>query len=126
MRDPSLPETVSAPVPNSVVLSWDADLDMSTIECFRRLCRDALAEGATTGVVVLDLSHTEFVSVEGTFALVQAKDLATSRGIDLRVVTATRGVERALAATGARCLFACHPTVDAAVAAQCATGHPPR
>lgn len=110
-----------APLEGATALVVDIadDLDMSTVECFRSAYRtivdEATADGLTAGdLIVLDLSRVDFVSVDGASALVEAKNLAHGRGIDLKLVTATRGVEHALAATGARQLFDCHATIASA------------
>lgn len=118
-------EVGSSPPPGhtAFVVTVADDLDMTTVDRFRHAYRAlvdaAAAHGLSAGdLVVLDLSRVDFVSVDGAAALVEAKDLADTRGVDFMLVTRTRGVDHALAATGARRLFECHPTLDAARAAR--------
>jgi len=103
---------------SALVIECTADLDMSTVDGFRRAYRDlvdeAIAGGLAGDLIVLDASQVDFLSIEATSALIEAKNLAAGRGLDFRLVTATRGVERALRATGTHQFFAYYPTVDAA------------
>ncbi|WP_254699208.1 STAS domain-containing protein [Rhodococcus sp. SGAir0479] len=117
-----------SPVPlndtTALVVDLAEDLDMATVDRFRRVYRmlfdQATARGLTAGdLVVLDLSRVGFVSVDGTAALVEAKDLADTRGIDFTLVTCSRGVDHALAATGMLRLFRCYPSVESARACEC-------
>ncbi|WP_051918652.1 STAS domain-containing protein [Prescottella defluvii] len=109
--------------PHSTALVVDItdDLDMSTIDSFRRafgaLLGEAPAGLAPGDVIVLDLSLVKFLSIDGTSALVEARDLTLRHSVGFRLVTAAHGVERALAATGTRRSFECHPTVESALAA---------
>lgn len=106
--------------PTALVVELLVDLDLSTVEGFRRSFRtlldgvsgDELANGR---LIVLDLSRVDFISVDGASALVDAKDQAVGYGLELRLVTPTRGVEHALAATGARRMFQRHDTVGSAL-----------
>lgn len=109
----------SSPQMSALVIECTADLDMSTVDGFRRAYQDLVDEGiadglATGDLIVLDASRVDFVSIDATSALIEAKDLAKFRGIDFKLVATTRGVEHALMATGTRKLFACYPTVDSA------------
>ncbi|WP_433604558.1 STAS domain-containing protein [Prescottella agglutinans] len=106
--------------PAALVIDVAASLDLSTIDrfrCeFRALFDEVVREGFASGdLIVVDLSGTDFVSIDATAALVEAKDVAGRRGIEFKLVTTTRGVERALTATGARNLLTCCPTVESAV-----------
>ncbi|WP_305091584.1 STAS domain-containing protein [Prescottella sp. R16] len=105
----------------AVIVESAPNLDMNTVDDFRHAYRaafDALTErGVTAGdVVVLDLTHTDFVSVDAARALAEAHDLAAHRGIEFALVAVTRGIERALTVTGGDRLLPCHRTVDAAIA----------
>jgi len=111
----------TATPPTALVVEVLVDLDLSTTDSFRRvfaaLLGDLTADGQVPAdPIVLDLSRVEFMSLDGASALVEAKDAAARKGLDLRLVTATRGVDHALAATGARRMFDCHSTVGSALA----------
>lgn len=102
------------------VIEFSASLDMDSTDRFRHaynaMLEEVAAEGFTDGdLIVLDLSRIDFVSIDATSALVEAKERARDHGFEFKLVTATRGVDRALAATGAGQLIACHPTVESAV-----------
>ncbi|WP_137725946.1 STAS domain-containing protein [Prescottella subtropica] len=122
-RFDAVPETgllLSHTPASAVVVAYPDSLDMRTVDDFRCAYRGALHELTASGIeagdlIVLDLSHTDFVSVDATAALVEAKDLTESHGIDFALVTATRGVYRALDATGTRRQLTCRPTVEAAL-----------
>lgn len=106
--------------PTALVVELLVDLDLSTVEGFSRSFRTLLDEvrgdePATGRLIVLDLSRVDFVSVDGASALVDAKDQVAGYGLELRLVTPTRGVEHALAATGARRMFQRHATVGSAL-----------
>ncbi len=106
--------------PAALVIDVAAILDLSTLDrfrCeFRSLFDEVIHEGFAAGdLIVVDLSGTDFVSIDATSALVEAKDIAGQHGIEFKLVTTTRGVERALTATGARDLLTCCPTVESAV-----------
>jgi anti-anti-sigma factor len=106
--------------PAALVIDVAANLDLSTVDRFRREFRalfdEVVKEGFASGdLIVVDLSGTDFVSIDATSALVEAKDLVGRRGIGFRLVTTTRGVEHALTATGARDLLTCCPSVESAV-----------
>ncbi|WP_430332780.1 STAS domain-containing protein [Rhodococcus sp. ACT016] len=104
----------------ALVVEFTANLDLSTLQSFRcafsNLVDEVTSDGFSTGdLIIVDLSRIDFVSIDATSALVDAKKLVFDRGIDFKLVTSTRGVERALAATGARQLFTCYRTVESAV-----------
>lgn len=106
----------------ALVIDVAASLDLSTVDRFRREFRalfdDVVREGFASGdLIVVDLSGTDFVSIDATSALVEAKDLAGRRGIGFKLVTTTRGVEHALTATGARDRLTCCPTLESAIGA---------
>lgn len=111
----------TATPPTALVVEVLVDLDLSTTESFRRVFAALLGDLTAGGQVpadpiVLDLSRVEFMSIDGASALVEVKDAAAREGLELRLVTATRGVEHALAATGTRRMFECHSTVSSALA----------
>ncbi|PTR32356.1 anti-anti-sigma factor [Rhodococcus sp. OK519] len=97
------------------------DLDLNTVDMFRAMFGalvDRTASGLADGdLIVLDLSRVDFMSVQAVPALIEARDLASRLGIDFKLITATRGVEHALTATGARQIFECHATIESACTA---------
>ncbi|GAB2641743.1 STAS domain-containing protein [Prescottella soli] len=121
-------ERSPTPLPAAaLVIELATSLDMSTADGFRHAYLDlvdaASADGLPAGSpIVLDLSRVDFVSIEATSALIEAKELASCRGFDFKLVIATRGVEHALAATETRRRFSCHPTVESAVGSEIVGG----
>ncbi|WP_051162098.1 STAS domain-containing protein [Nocardia brevicatena] len=67
-------------------------------------------------VVVLDLRATTFMSIRTATMLAEAKLAAWRAGVELRVVSGRKEVERALAVAGVRHLFRYYPTMRAAQA----------
>ncbi|OQQ38391.1 anti-anti-sigma factor [Prescottella equi] len=102
---------------SALVVTLLVDLDLSTVDTFRQAFAQLLAGDASPNadLLVFDLSRVDFVSIDGASALVEAKDRVVESGLDFRLVTATRGVEHALAATGARQMFERHATVGSAL-----------
>jgi anti-anti-sigma factor len=114
-------DSVTASDPTALLVELLVDLDLSTVDRFRRSFKSLLheASGARPAIgdlIVLDLSRVDFIGVDGASALVDAKELAAGYGLELALVTATRGVEHALAATGVSQIFTCHGTVASALA----------
>lgn len=115
-----------------MIIAFAGWLDLSTVDRFRAeyraLFEAVVGEGIAAGsLIVLDLSGTDFVSIDATPALVEAKDLAARQGLDFTLVTTTRGVEHALLVTGVSGLLTCCPTLESAVGpARTGRRRPPR
>lgn len=67
-------------------------------------------------VAVLDLRATTFMGIRAATMLAEAKLDAWRAGVELRVVSGRKEVERALAVAGVRHLFHYYPTMRAAQA----------
>jgi len=68
-----------------------------------------------TSVVVADLSGTVFCDSSAMRALVHAHQLASSMGIDLRLVVASQPVLRVLELTGLQRVLRLYPSIEGAV-----------
>lgn len=79
---------------DSVELTIGGDLDLRTVERFKRVLRDAVYEAHQT--VNLDLSQLTFICSVGIGSLVSARQLAVEEGVTLRIVKASDQVELVL------------------------------
>ncbi|MFD3595633.1 STAS domain-containing protein [Nocardia sp. NPDC058640] len=98
--------------PGCWVLHAGIELDAARMPRFAALLERALRSGAR--VVILDLRDTEFLSIRVAAQLGVAKAQACAHGVDLRLLTGTREVERALDLVGVRPLFRYYRSVDEA------------
>lgn len=98
--------------PGCWVLHCGVELDAARMSRFSALLDRAVCSGAR--VVVLDLRDTGFLSIRVAALLGRVKADAWARGVDIRLLTGTREVERALTLVGVRPLFRYYPSVDAA------------
>lgn len=94
------------------VLHGGIELDAARMPRFRSLLDRALRSGA--GVVVVDLRDTEFLSIRVAAMLRDAKIEAWAQRVDVRLLTGTREVERALDLVGVRPLFRYYLSIDEA------------
>jgi anti-sigma B factor antagonist len=85
---------VTVPSGGSVYLSISGEIDATTRDDFARALRDAIF--ASQRVVGLDLSDVEFIGSDGINVLVRMSTLAAEEGISLRIVKASKRVERVL------------------------------
>ncbi len=85
---------VSYPCTQAVVVTAAGEIDATTIEHLEGSLWPRLSVAAQ--VVVVDLTEVEFLSVGGLGLLNQARLRAHANGIDLRLVTANRDIQRAL------------------------------
>ncbi|RDI67789.1 STAS domain-containing protein [Nocardia pseudobrasiliensis] len=93
----------------------EGELDATVATDFAEALDQAVA--GSSRAVVIDLRSTRFLSIGSAQALVAAKQRAAAAGVDLRVVSGRREIERVLEVTGLRALFRYYPSVQAAVEA---------
>ncbi|TCJ89734.1 anti-anti-sigma factor [Nocardia alba] len=98
--------------PGCWVLRGGLELDAARMPRFRALLDRSVRSGAR--VVVLDLRGTEFLSIRIAAMLRSAKAQAWAHGVDIRLLTGTREVERALDLVGVRPLFRYYLSIDEA------------
>ncbi len=124
-----LDTAVSRPVPGTVLLQVDGEVDTLTAPCLEVGLDDALDVGRTEGrAVVVDLTGVTFLASSGLAVLIHGARRVTACGARLHVVTATRAVSRPITVTGADALFDTHADVGSALAAVAPRGvaPPPR
>lgn len=97
----------------ATVVAVIGELDMLTTPLLESRVSAELAEGPAA--LVLDLSGVSFLGSSGLALLVQTRDLATERGIPLRLVAESQPVLRPLTATGLDSLFVIVGSRDAAL-----------
>lgn len=98
-----------------IVVSLSGELDMSTVD----RAATALKEATTTdSPVVLDLTGLRFFSSAGLNLLLQLREDAQERQLDVRLAGNQRVVARPLELTGLTELFPIYPSVAEAVAAR--------
>ncbi|MFI5776543.1 STAS domain-containing protein [Nocardia sp. NPDC051570] len=95
------------------IVRVEGELDATVAEDFRKALGQAVA--ASSRAVVIDLRPTRFLSIGSARALVDAKQRAAAAGVDLRVVSGRREIERVLEVTGLRPLFRNYLSVQAAL-----------
>ncbi|MGW0640015.1 STAS domain-containing protein [Nocardia salmonicida] len=98
--------------PGCWVLHGGIELDAARMPRFCALLDRSVRSGAR--VVVLDLRDTEFLSLRVAALLGVAKADAWTRGVDIRLLTGSREVERALGLVGVRPLFRYYLSIEAA------------
>ncbi|WP_446221923.1 STAS domain-containing protein [Nocardia sp. IBHARD005] len=98
--------------PGCWVLHGGIELDAARMPRFCALLDRAVRSGAR--VVVLDPRDTEFLSLRVATMLGLAKADAWARGVDIRLLTGGREVERALHLVGVRPLFRYYLSIDEA------------
>ncbi|MFF0490301.1 STAS domain-containing protein [Nocardia sp. NPDC003482] len=110
---PEGPPTRSVDRRPYTIVRVEGELDATVAEEFH----DALGRAVTSSsrAVVLDFRPTRFLSIGSAQALVAAKTMAATLGVDLRVVSGRREIERILDKTGLRPLFRYYPSVEAAL-----------
>lgn len=96
-----------------VVLRVEGELDAAAYPRFRQLLDEAVR--TPCDAVVIDLRAARFLSLRSAATLVPAREFARRRGIDLRLVTGRREIERPLELTGARPAFPYYPSMRAAL-----------
>jgi anti-sigma B factor antagonist len=103
-----------------VVVTVGGEIDLVTAARLNDTLGAALA--ARPRALVIDLDRVQFFTSVGLTALALAQRTAGERGVDLRVVAATRIVLRPLQITGMADDLAIHPTRTDALAAVGAGG----
>ncbi|MGW5386887.1 STAS domain-containing protein [Nocardia sp. NPDC003963] len=100
--------------PDCVIARVEGELDAVLHDELRTVlgrCRSMLCR-----VVVLDLRATTFMSIRAAAVLADAKADAWRGGVELRVVSGRKEVERALEVAGVRPQFRYFPSLPAALA----------
>ncbi|GLZ38850.1 anti-sigma factor antagonist [Actinokineospora sp. NBRC 105648] len=83
------------------------EVDLLSAPATRTALRAAL-DSPDLLVLVVDLSKVDFLAAAGLTVLVELRDLARVRAVDLRLVATTRAVLRPLEVTGLRDTFRLH------------------
>ena len=103
---------------NVLVLRVVGEIDLCTVERLREYLDSHLSGGAYRGMV-LDCAKVSFLAACGISLLVEIVDRARHAQVQIRLVTRSRAVLRALEVTSVNELVPRADTVDEAVA-QCA------
>ncbi|MFI5720251.1 STAS domain-containing protein [Nocardia sp. NPDC051750] len=99
--------------PDCLVARVEGELDAVGLDDFRALLAGCHSAGC--GVVVLDLRATTFLCIRAAAALAEAKSDAWRSGVELRLVSGRKDIERVLAITGVRHRFRFYPTLRASL-----------
>ncbi|MFE6925542.1 STAS domain-containing protein [Nocardia sp. NPDC057663] len=98
--------------PGCWVLHAGTELDAARMPPFCTLLDRAVHSSA--GVIVVDLRETEFLSIRIAAMLGAVKRDAWAAGVDIRLLTDSHEVERALDLVGVRPLFRYYESLDEA------------
>ena len=98
----------------AAVITLPEEIDISNSEQVRDELLLLLNRGPA--VLIVDMTETTFCDSAGVNALVRAHKRATANGAEIRVVVASRGVQRVLAITGVDRLIPVYPSVTASLA----------
>ncbi len=90
----------------------EGELDAVLLDDLRALLVSCHSVGCR--VAILDLRATTFMGIRAATMLAEAKLDAWRAGVELRVVSGRKEVERALTVAGVRHLFRYYPTLRAA------------
>ena len=104
---------ITRPVPTTVILHVDGDLDLLTAPSLDGEITKLLTDAA--GVLILDLSGVPFFGSSALAVLIRAAEAAGTRGIELLLVASNRAVLRPLEVTRTAELFRIHESVEAAL-----------
>jgi anti-sigma B factor antagonist len=99
----------------AAVITLPGEIDISNSEQVREELLSLLNRGPA--VLIVDMAETTFCDSAGVNALVRAHKRAADSGAEIRLVLASRGVQRVLAITGVDRLISVYPSVTAALAA---------
>lgn len=102
MREPPVTTLTHTPG-GAAVLGVQGEIDVATVLAFRAAAEDLL--GAPERILVIDLAEVSFLSSSGLAVLITTAERAEQRGIQLRLVVATRPVSRLLEMTATSTLF---------------------
>ncbi|WP_028926029.1 STAS domain-containing protein [Pseudonocardia acaciae] len=118
MTDPSAEDPISIqieePMPGTSLLRVAGEVDMLTSPMLRDGVADALA--LEPRLLVIELDGIEFLGTSGLAALFEARDEASRRGCELRLVCSSRRVLRPLEIAGLIDLFKIAESVPGALA----------
>ena len=121
-----LDTVVSRPLPGTVLLEVDGEIDTLTAPRLAAGLDEALEAGsADDTAVVVDLSGVTFLASSGLAVLIGGARRVASTGGRLHLVAASRSVTRPLQVTGADALFDVHTDVASAFAATAPRGVAP-
>jgi anti-sigma B factor antagonist len=112
LRVPNRPETAATAPP---VVRLAVEIDMTN--CSHVGIDLAAAYGPGVKVVIADMTRTTFCDSSAVRALLQAQKLATSHGIELRLVVISQAVLRIFELTGVAPMLRLYPALEAALAA---------
>jgi anti-sigma B factor antagonist len=109
-----LDTAITRPCPGTAVLSVQGEIDTLTAPAFTAATTDLVTGPDET--LVIDLTGVRFLASSGLAVLITAAHRAEERGARLRLVVATRAVQRPLEITGTDQLFELHPDLNTAIA----------
>lgn len=92
-----------------VVVAVGGEVDILTSPQLRAAVLDQIDAGAA--LVVLDLDGISFLGTSGLAVLIEAREAAQEKGVDLRLACSERRVLRPLTIAGLSPLFSIHETV---------------
>lgn len=110
---PALQVQLSRPTSTSVLAQVSGELDADGAGRLQELVAPRLS--STVEFLVLDLSQLAFIGVAGLELLSHVHRRASHRGVQLRLVTGPRCLDRALLAAGMTETFACYPSRERAL-----------
>lgn len=102
------------PAAGQVVVEVEGEVDMLTSPRLRELLLEQL-DGTGAQLLALALDDITFLGTSGLAVLIEARDAARARSVDLRLACTARQVLRPLAIAGLLPLFAISPTVQEAL-----------
>jgi anti-sigma B factor antagonist len=102
------------PMPGTALLRVTGEVDMLTSPALRSGVADALA--LQPQLLVIELNGIQFLGTSGLAALFEARDEASRRGVELRLVCSSRKVLRPLEIAGLIDLFQIAESVPGALA----------
>lgn len=111
--DPLVEVRAEHPRPGVALVRAAGELDLLGAPELRSRLADEVA--AVDGAVVLDLGGVTFLGSSGLAVLVEARDAAALRGVELRLVSSNRAVLRPMACTGLFDIFDIYPSVEEAL-----------
>lgn len=112
----ALDTTITRDRPDTAVLAVRGEVDMITAPRFESAVGELL-DGSESAFTI-DLSGVTFLASSGLAVLIRAAHRAEERGLRIRLVVASRVVQRPLEVTGTDQLFEICADVDASAASR--------
>jgi anti-sigma B factor antagonist len=107
---------VTSPRPGVVVVAVGGELDMVSAPMLRNRLQLLLRGAEPPACLVVDTTALAYCGSHGVLELLDAVDLATAAGVDLRIVVGPQGaVRRVLEVTGVLDGLPVHPSLAAAL-----------